>query len=260
MKGHLIVVENNPETGKRMKYYSQAADVEYWTNLWTNTNEPYDRALRGHLPHHLRATFRRKVKPGARVLEAGCGLAHFTVAAHALGYQAEGLDWSEKTIQRLRERFPHIPWHVGDVRSLEFDDCVFEAVLSPGVCEHFEEGPTQILAETRRVLRPGGIAVIAAPCFNPWLQARSAQFSVRGQPIGEFYQYAFTPDGMSRLLERLGFELLQIYPYSALMTMTEFAGWKIPRLVAMPLAVAMDYAPVIRERGYCSAWVARRTT
>ena len=260
MDGNIIVVEDNAETGRRMKYYSRAADVEYWTEMWTELadRQPHDRELRGHLPHQLRDTFARWVKPGARVLEAGCGLAHFTVAAHALGYRAEGLDWSEKTIQRCRQLFPDIPWHVGDVRNLKFEDGAFDAVYSPGVCEHFEEGPARILAEMRRVLRPGGIGVVSTPCFNRWLQVRAAKFSAR-EPLGKFYQYAFTPDGMSRLLELLGFELLQVRPYASLATMTDFEGWKIPRAATKVLAVAMDYAPVVRHWGSNCIWVVRRT-
>ncbi len=260
MNTYFIVVDSNPETGARMKYYSRAADVEYWSELWTKVapHQPYHRELRGHLPHQLRATFSKWVKPGARILEAGCGLAHFTVAAHALGYRSEGLDWSEKTIRRLSQLFPHIPWYVGDVRKLEFDDGVFDAVYSPGVCEHFEEGPARILAETRRVLRPRGIAVVSTPCFNRWLQDRATRFTVRDEPIGEFYQYAFTPNGMSRLLEHLGFELLQVRPYASLATMVDFAGWKVPRPAAKALAVAMDYMPVSRDWGSCCIWVARR--
>ena len=260
-QSHFIIVEASPETGSRLKHYSRAADVQYWDELWgaVAPQEPYSRQLRGHLPHQLRDTFSKWVQPGARVLEAGCGLGHFTVAAHALGYCAEGLDWSEKTIHRLKQLFPHIPWHIGDVRKLEFDDGTFDAVYSPGVCEHFEEGPSRVLAETRRVLRHHGIAVISTPCFNRWLQARETRFSLPGKPIGEFHEYAFTPNGMTRLLERLGFELLQVRPYGSLATMVYFAGWKVPRLAGKLLAVAMDYMPVSRDWGSCCMWVARRT-
>ncbi len=255
-----IIVQSDAETGTRMKYYSRPATEEFWTELWTKraAQQHYDRELRGHLPHQLRATFSRWVKPGAHVLEAGCGLAHFTVAAHALGYRAEGLDWSAKTIERLAQRFPEIPWHVGDVRKLAFDDGAFDALYSPGVCEHFEEGPTQILAETRRVLKPGGIAVISTPCFNRWLQARSARFSSR-KPTGEFFQYAFTVEGMSRLLERLGFEILQLRSYGSLMTMVAFADWEFPKPIMRALEIAMEFTPVVREWGYSCIWVGRRT-
>src|SRR5690606_12421256 len=101
-----------------------------------------------------------------------------------------------------------IPWHVGDVRHLGFADGAFDAVYSPGVCEHFEEGPAAILAETRRVLRPGGIALISAPCFNRLLRARARRLFPPRPPRGDFYQYAFTPEGMSALLRRQGFDVL----------------------------------------------------
>jgi hypothetical protein len=79
-----IVVDRDADTGTRLAYYLQAADVEYWTDLWKQAGETsYVRASRGHLPHQLRQTFRRWAKRGGRTLEAGCGLGHFTVAANA---------------------------------------------------------------------------------------------------------------------------------------------------------------------------------
>ena len=157
-----IVVDQNAVTGTRLKYYMQPADVDYWTDLWKQAGETsYVRASRGHLPHQLRQTFRRWAKRGGRTLEAGCGLGHFTVAAHALGYQAEGLDWSADTIETMRQRFPSIPWRVGDVRKLEFANASFDTVYSPGVCEHFIEGPITVLSETHRILRRGGVAIVS---------------------------------------------------------------------------------------------------
>ena len=29
-----MIVEQDPATGSRLKRYSQAADVDYWTGLW----------------------------------------------------------------------------------------------------------------------------------------------------------------------------------------------------------------------------------
>lgn len=257
-----IHIEDDPETGRRLKYYRRAADERYWTELWKRQGVPtYRRELEGHLPHQLRSTFARWVEAPARVLEAGCGLAQFTVALRARGYRAEGLDWSRETVDRLRERFPAVPWHVGDVRKLEFDDGSFDAVYSPGVCEHFEEGPVQILEETRRVLRPGGTAVISTPCFNRWLQARPDLFAGCAEPpggAGEFYQYAFSPDGMSRLLERLRFTVLDVRPYGSLTTLMRFAGWRVPGPMTTPLAVLMNHAPVLRNWGASCVWVVRR--
>jgi SAM-dependent methyltransferase len=258
--GHRLVVDCDPVMGPRLKYYSRAADVTYWTELWKQSGGgSYAREQRGHLPHQLRGTFSRWVAPGSRILEAGCGLGRFTVAAAARGYHAEGLDWSAETIEMLKSRFPSIAWRVGDVRRLNVADGAYDAVYSPGVCEHFEEGPTTVLAETHRVLRRGGIAIVSTPCFNAWLQRHAARLPARPE-LGEarFYQYAFTPDGMANLLGRLGFEVLQVRPYAALDTFVRYGGWRVPPTLTPLLALPMDYLPVIRHWGSTCIWVARK--
>jgi SAM-dependent methyltransferase len=253
------IVEHDAGTGLRQKRYSRTADVDYWTALWAQFGDlSYARERRGHLAHQLRATFLKWVRPGARTLEAGCGLARFTVAAHARGYRAEGLDWSGPTIERLRRRFPEITWHVGDIRRLVFTEETFDAIYLPGVCEHFEEGPTAVLNEARRVLRRGGIAIISTPCFNDWLQ-RHAPASP--EPAGaecRFYEYAFTPSGLTAVLERLQFEVLQIHPYSVLNTFVRANGWRVPRPFSTALSFGMDHLPMVRRWGSSCIWVARK--
>ena len=255
-----IVLEHDAITGPRLKYYVQAADVEYWTDLWRQAGQPsYVRAKRGHLPHQLRQTFRRWAKRGGRTLEAGCGLGHFTVAANALGYQAEGLDWSAETIATIRQTFPAIPWHVGDVRRLEFAAESFDTVYSPGVCEHFIEGPVPVLSETHRILRRGGIAIVSTPCFSSWQQRHVDRVTRGGHGAErEFYQYAFTPDGLRTVLTQLGFEVVQVRPYAALDTFIRYAGWRVPARLAHVVAGLMDYVPVVRDWGTTCIWVARK--
>lgn len=254
-----FVVEHDPHTGDRLKCYSRAANVEYWTELWNTKGAiSYAREERGHLPHQLRGIVKRWITPGGRVLEAGCGLGHFTVAAAARGYRAEGLDWSAATIETLRQRFPSIPWIAGDVRRLDIATGSFDAVYSPGVCEHFEEGPTAALAETHRVLRPGGIAIVSTPCFNDWLRRRASRLTLSGPVDLPFYQYAFTPEGLSTLLGRLGFEVLQVRPYAVLDTFIRYDNWRVPAPLTNVLALSMDYVPVIGRWGSTCIWVARK--
>jgi ubiquinone/menaquinone biosynthesis C-methylase UbiE len=155
-----MVVDDGIDTGPRLKLYSRPADVEYWTERWTDASGvSYERERRGHLPHQLRSTWKRWVEPGSSVLEAGCGLGHFTVAAHALGYRAEGVDWSEPTIARLRTQFPSIAWQACDVRRLPFADRTFDS----GIRQRYEHLKTRPgCTRNARVLQVGGIASVSS--------------------------------------------------------------------------------------------------
>nr|MDT0666307.1 hypothetical protein [Micromonospora sp. DSM 115978] len=108
--------------GRRLAFYGRAADADYWDELWERLPVDYARARRGHLPRQLRQTFRRYAAPGGRVLEAGCGQAHFSVAASALGYQVEAVDWAAKTVERLRSAAAEVNARTGDVRRLDRPD------------------------------------------------------------------------------------------------------------------------------------------
>jgi SAM-dependent methyltransferase len=163
-----------------------------------------------------------------------------------------------EAVENVRRRFPHIRWHIGDVRSLEFADGEFDAVYSPGVVEHFEEGPRQILQETWRVLRPGGFAIISTPCFGRWAQHHLERIMSSGDPQGDFYQYAFSRDGMKGVLVDLGFEVVQMRSYGVLDTLMRYGGWRIPRPLVSPIALALDHTPGIQAWGSTCIWMARK--
>lgn len=256
INGRTIVFEPN-SYGGRLKFYAQTASSTYWDDLWSSNPTEYHRSLKGHLPHQLRATFLRSVKPGARVLEAGCGLSHFTVACNVLGYQAEGLDWAKDTITLLQNKFPLIPFFVGDVRRLDTADNTYDAIYSPGVIEHFEEGPEKILSEMVRILKPGGIALISTPYFNSFLRSRAASFSKF--QIGEFYQYAFSKEEITTKLEALGTRVIQVHPYGTSKTLTDHC-WLSPLFVRIVGRGAglLDYLPILRNWGHSCIWVARK--
>jgi O-antigen/teichoic acid export membrane protein/SAM-dependent methyltransferase len=266
---HTIILQPN-RYGGRLAFYSQSPDPAHWDDLWASHVPSYRRSRRGHLPYHLRETFLRWAPPAGKVLEAGCGLAHFTVAARSRGYDAEALDWAPETVRRLRSLLPDVPLHLGDTRTLDIPDETYDAVYSPGVCEHFEEGPAAVLAATYRVLRPGGVAIVSTPCYNRYLQRRPQLFAPRtgterhsnAENGGDvFYQYAFTPQEMTHLLRGAGFDVLATRPYGALTTLTLWsrpAFRRIPAPLVRPIAYAMDHAPILRGYGFGCVWVARR--
>lgn len=257
--------------GGRLAYYRQAADVEYWEELWESQPVDYRRSRAGHLARHLRRAVGGHLRPGGRVLEAGCGPGQFSVAMAARGFTAEAVDWAPRTVARLRAAAPQVRAWQGDVRRLDVPDGHYDGVYSPGVCEHFAEGPHEVLRETLRVLRPGGVALVSTPCFNPLLRARAragtgspGTGSGTGTEDGDFYQYAFTPAGLSAVLRDVGFDVVRAEPYGALATVLEHTGpgralaARVDRRRLRPLEAGLDIVGASRLTGYACLWVARR--
>lgn len=127
---------------------------------WSRLEEPFERRAVAAGLELLR------VQPGERVLELGCGAGGALVAlARAVGSAGRvvGLDLSPSMIDlaatRLRraglEEWAEVV--VADATSVSFADASFDAVFMSFTLELFDtpEIPL-VLAECRRVLRPGG--------------------------------------------------------------------------------------------------------
>jgi SAM-dependent methyltransferase len=165
----------------------------------------YDR-MRGLLPSpvaryimHFEAEIERSVTEfaaalpkGARVLDAGAGEGNYRDFFQTQRYC--GLDlgvgdgtWDYSKLDVL-----------GDLASLPFRDCAFEATLNVVTLEHVRE-PARVVQELARVLAPGGQILIVAP--HEWEEHQ--------QPH-DYFRY--TRYGLRYLLEGAGFRDVQVEP------------------------------------------------
>ncbi len=95
------------------------------------------------------------VRPGAEVLDACCGTGDLALAAERVGGKVTGADFSERMLERAREKSQTVDWVLADVMALPFPDGSFDAVtVGFGIrnVPDLEAG----LAELARVLVPGG--------------------------------------------------------------------------------------------------------
>lgn len=96
-----------------------------------------------------------------RMLDVGCGIGDM------LAFRADsvGVDVNERTVEFCRQR--GLPAQRMSPDELPFGDAAFDSVLMDNVLEHIAE-PGPILAEARRVLRPGGRLLVGVPGVRGW--------------------------------------------------------------------------------------------
>ncbi len=107
-----------------------------------------------HEPAYER--LRRLLSPGARVLDVGCGAGPTVIYLSGSGYRAVGIDRDESLLRRAAElvsRFsPNAKVALGDALAIPYPDASFDACVSFGVLEHFDDTEiVRALHEQRRV-------------------------------------------------------------------------------------------------------------
>ncbi len=107
------------------------------------------------------------VPRGGRVLDFGCGDGALAgVLRSRLGLSVTGVDTSEKGLELARQMFADRGWE-GEFRLIAgydtgLDTAAFDVVVCSEVIEHVDD-PVALLAEVRRVLAPGGRAIVTTP-------------------------------------------------------------------------------------------------
>jgi SAM-dependent methyltransferase len=204
-------VAERDRAGRAIAYVSEKADSAFWTRRWLR--EDVHRLLDDAATSPVTAFIARHVRPGDRMLEAGCGLGQYVVHFARRGIDVVGVDFSEAAVERHRRAFPGSDVRVADLRRLPFDDSSFDVYVSLGVVEHYEHGAGPILDEARRVLHGGGRLLLSTPYVNlvrRLLRRRiEARQRARAGAGGAFYQYAFDARRVDAMLDAAGFDLTE---------------------------------------------------
>jgi 2-polyprenyl-3-methyl-5-hydroxy-6-metoxy-1,4-benzoquinol methylase len=153
--------------------------------------------------------------PGA-LLDVGCGIGNFLLAARDEGWRVAGVEASAKAATVARSRG-------FDVETTRLEESrppagVFDAVTLWDVLPHFEE-PVEAMRMVQQRLRPGGVLFVETPDEGFWLRAavRHAFVLSRGriELLDYFYRpehrFYFTATTLTRLLEKAGFRTVSLW-------------------------------------------------
>jgi SAM-dependent methyltransferase len=159
------------------------------------------------------------LRPGARVLELGCGMGRFTALLLDRGFEVTALDLSQFLVDRLRSEFAGVGRLTTIAgRSEEVAGLVtarFDAVVGFFFLHHLA-GFDETFAAARSVLLPGGRLAFCEPnAFNPlvYLQVTfTPTMSWKGEPSVP----KMRPSVVFPALTRHGFRRLRTDVYGAL--------------------------------------------
>lgn len=153
----------------------------------------------------------RHRRPGV-ILEVGCAGGYFLQAAAARGWTPIGIEVSGDAARFARETLG-LTVHAGTLEEIRLDEESIDAVYMGDVLEHMTE-PRATLRRLRRLLRPGGVLLIAGPItinsldrrLGMWIYRSMGRTKILKQP--PYHLLEFTPRTLGDALRRAGFDVL----------------------------------------------------
>lgn len=196
----------------------------------TQTWDPQAYAKNGAFVHGLAGGVLEwlEARPGERILDLGCGDGQLTERIAASGAVVKGVDASPQMIAAARAR--GIDADESAAESLPYAGASFDAVFSNAAL-HWVRGQDAMLAQVRRVLKPGGRFVaemgghgnIAAICVGMTAVLERHGFGDLENDVN----YYPTPEAYTRRLERAGFtvEQMKLIPRPTPLEPDGMTGW-----------------------------------
>ena len=151
--------ESSERGGLAVGERADTARGDYYSDYWRSP----ELKMTEHLRWKVELTQRHPIVARARsVLDVGCGSGELLAALRAPGRRLCGVEMSPEAVASLAERGIEGRSVDLEVDRLPFDDGEFEVVLCYDVLEHVF-APGRLLGEIRRVLAPGGTALLCVP-------------------------------------------------------------------------------------------------
>jgi 2-polyprenyl-3-methyl-5-hydroxy-6-metoxy-1,4-benzoquinol methylase len=142
--------------------------------------------------------FVARLRPGGRVLDAGCGAGE-PIAAYLIdkGFDLTGVDASERMLDLCRSRFPGASWRRMDLRRLDLGSS-FDGIISWDASFHLTQDEQRgFLRRCAELLTPGGALMLTIGH-----EAGEVLGVVEGEAV---YHASLAAEAYREALEALGF-------------------------------------------------------
>jgi 2-polyprenyl-3-methyl-5-hydroxy-6-metoxy-1,4-benzoquinol methylase len=168
------------------------------------------------------------IKKG-RILDIGCGRGLFLDVMRRHGWSVAGVEFNEETASYAAETYG-LNVIAGNPPDWRFDKESFDVITINHVIEHVHK-PAEMISECNRLLRKGGLLVIAVPNIYS-LQASAGKGSWFHLDIPH-HLYHFSEEGLFILLKKNSYKILktrrfdlEYNPFGWLQTLLNLSGIK----------------------------------
>lgn len=144
----------------------------------------------------------------ARLLDVGCATGIFLEVAREAGWRGEGLDISAYALGRAKAKGFEV--HRGTLAGARLAEGGYDVITMWDLIEHVPD-PAAVLAECRRLLRPGGVVAISTPDAGSLLARLLGSRWLGFRSIDE-HLYFFSRRSMGAMLEAAGFDAPHFVP------------------------------------------------
>lgn len=159
------------------------------------------------------------IKKGSKFLEIGCGRGDFLEAFNDMGLDCYGVDLSDHSIKNgkgLKVTCLDI-----STQRLPYEDSTFDVVYSKSLLEHLNS-PAHLMAETSRVLKPGGRVIMLTPDWVSQMKVFYEDFTHLKPYDKRAVSDLLTVYGFSGVVSELFYQLPILWRYPPLKIASDF--------------------------------------
>lgn len=176
---------------------------------YDKTAEEYIVKVQKYAPEPEREKFISLVKPGGKILDAGCGSGRDTNHFASKGFTVTGIDLSDGLLSYAREHaHPGATFQHMDLRAINLNTS-FDGIWASASLLHLKrEEFVPVLRNFQHMLMPGGVLFLL-------MKEGTGEQLVTSGTIPEdtrFFTY-YMADEIRQLLEGVGFAILDLYTW-----------------------------------------------
>jgi ubiquinone/menaquinone biosynthesis C-methylase UbiE len=185
-------------------FAARYADADPHGSVFAYSRMRLDRLLDEYLP---------PTSESLKLLDVGCGTGDQIARWRGIGYEASGVEPSERMLEYARKNNPGADLRAAKANDLPYANQEFDRVVSIEVLRYLEDS-TAGIAEMARVLKPGGVCLAtAAPLFslNAYPLVNRAALALPQRRLTKLKQFFTTARRLERQFAAAGFDRVEVH-------------------------------------------------